>query len=151
LKVKTPPSDPGKPLKKLFISRIGKVVSVTVTGSLLFWTLAFVPAVQNIPYWIVTGKTYEALEATAETDLGIPPLPEELKHVSGGRTHYVASYLATKRSGARTTLFVGEFKEHVQKLASNWAGMGGFVDEGDRLCNRLGVEVALEEERRERR
>ena len=138
-------------LKRLINSRLGKVVSVTVLGSLLFWGLAFSPTVQNIPYWIVTGKTYDALEAAAEDDLGIPPLPQELKHVAGGRVHYIASYLATKRWGARATLFVGDFKEQVQKLAGNWAGMGGFVDEGDRLCNRLGVEVALEEERRELR
>ena len=138
-------------LKRLISSRLGKMVGLTFLGSLLFWGLAFLPAVQNIPYWIVTGKTYEALEASAEADLGIPPLPEELRHVSGGRTHYIASYLATKRWGARATLFVGDFKEYVQKLAGNWAGMGGFVDEGDRLCNRRGVEVALDEEARKRR
>ena len=136
-------------LKSLANSRLGKLVGVAVLGSLLFWGLAFIPAVQNIPYWIVTGKTYEALEAATEDDLGIPSLPQELERVSGGRVHYIASYLATKRWGARATLFIGDFKEHVQKFAGNWAGMGGFVDEGDRLCNRLGVQVALEEQKRQ--
>jgi hypothetical protein len=39
--------------------------------------------------------------------------------------------------GARTDVIAREIK-----LLSS--GMGGYVDEGDRLCNRLGVEVAVQ-------
>lgn len=132
-------------MEKRSLSRWGKLLAVTLLANIALWGLAFVPAVQNVPYWLVTGKTYEGLEALSEKDLGIPPLPQELRYVSGGRTHYVASYLATRRWVPKVALLIGDLKEHVQRMAGNWSGMGGYVDEGNRLCNRLGVQVALKQ------
>jgi hypothetical protein len=46
---------------------------MTVLANILLWGLLFIPAVRNIPYWLVTGKPYEELEALSEKDLEIPP------------------------------------------------------------------------------
>lgn len=59
--------------------RASKLVLITILVNVLVWGLAFIPAVQNLPYWLLTGKTYEELEALTEQGVGIPPLPQELE------------------------------------------------------------------------